>query len=319
MDKQALSLTRPGQLQSLTFLAALCEDIFQLSAIGEQVDLENTVNMLEDALNDLVEGHPDFIRVTISLAKLFSITGTPYTNTERAFSSLAHMLGNSPGSAYRCIVDVVPVLKRVESDIAPKWMTDDPARKELLNVYQALIGTFPRLVSLDMDLAHRIQFLSRACNLATIAASHAITLKQLRWAIELLESGRAVFWAQHLRLRMSFDGLDSQVAKELRDISRRLEVTVSPNIPHDLDSNLARARMERITTERRRLSIRFGEIVSQVRSQAGMDQFMRNLDFTSLSLAATRGPVVIFQPSWMCVITEPHTDPHIIPLHDITH
>jgi hypothetical protein len=136
--------------------------------------------------------------------------------------------------------------------------------------------------------------------------------------MELLESGRAVFWAQHLRLRMSFESLDHDTAKELCDISRRLEATASPIIPLDLDNNLARARIERIMNERRRLSARFDELVTQVRSQPGMDQFMRNLDYMTLSSAAIRGPVVILQLSWMCVITAPYADLKIIPLHEVS-
>jgi hypothetical protein len=38
----------------------------------------------------------------------------------------------------------------------------------------------------------------------------------------------------------------------------------------------------------------------------------------ALSLAAFRGPVVIFQSSWICVITAPHTNPKIIPLSEVT-
>jgi hypothetical protein len=115
-----------------------------------------------------------------------------------------------------------------------------------------------------------------------------------------------VFWSQHLRLRTSFESLDYDIAKELRDISRRLEVTESPNIPQDIDSNLARARIERIMRERRHLSARFDEIVDQVRLQPDGSNFLRNLDYNALSIAATHGPVAIYQTSWLCIISSPH-------------
>jgi tetratricopeptide (TPR) repeat protein len=318
IDLQALDLRPPGHHRRCMSLAALSEDIVELSVIKEYLGLENAINMLTEALNDVAEGHPDLNKVTLALAKLLLIPNTPYTNYEKGLFQLLHMLQNSPGSAYRCVVDMVPVLRSVESNFASKWIAEASTRKYCLDVYEALINILPRLVSLDMDLARRIQVLSQARDLATKASSHSIALKKFGRAVELLESGRALFWAQHLRLRTSFDSLDHDTAKELRDISRRLEITASPNLPLDLDSNLARARIERIMADRRRLSSRFNELVDHVRSQPGMDQFMSNMDYMALSSAAVRGPIVILQLSWMCVITTPHADPKIIPLHEVT-
>jgi hypothetical protein len=269
-------------------------------------------------LNHLVDGHPDFLKVTVSLAKLLLIPNTPYTNCEYALSSLSRMLQNPPGSAYRCVVDLIPVLNGVETNLSTKWIADDEIRQRCLDVYQELINILPRLASLDLDLTRRIQVLSQARDLATKASSHAIALMQFGRAIEILESGRAVFWSQNLRLRTSWDSLDGDIAKELRGISGRLEVTASPNILPDLDSNLARARIDRIMAERRCLSTRFNELVDHVRSLPGMDQFLRNLDYSSLSSAASCGPVVILQISWMCVITSPCATPQIIPLREVT-
>jgi hypothetical protein len=318
MDQQALNLRPLGHPLRCISLAALSEDLAALPAIAEFIDLENAIGMLKDSLSHLVDGNPDVMKVTVSLAKLLIIPNTPYTNYKNALSLLLRMLRKPPGSAYRCIVNTIPVLRSMETSITLEWNGDDPIRKQCLDVYQAVIDILPRLASLDMDLTHRIQVLSQACDIATTASSHAITLNQFCRAVELTESGRAVFWSQHLRLRTSFESLDYDIAKELRDISRRLEVTESPNIPQDIDSNLARARIEKIMGERRHLSARFDEIVDQVRSQLGMDQFMRNLDYTALSTAAIRGPVVILQRSWMCVITTPHSSPHTIPLHEVT-
>jgi hypothetical protein len=318
IDQQALDLRPPGHPLRCMSLAALSDDLVGLTVIGESIDLENAIGVLKVAFKDLEEGHPDRLKVSVSMAKLLLIPNTPYTDCEEALSLLFSILQNPPGSAYRCVVDIIPVLRSLEINVSPKWMADDPTRQQCLNVYQALIDILPRLASLDLDLGRRIQVLFQARDLATKAASHAMTLKQSHRAVELLESGRAVFWAQHLRLRTSFDSLDSDTAKELRDIGRRLEVTTGLNIPPDLDINLARARMERVMTERRLLSARFEELVDQVRSQPGMDGFLRSMNYKALCSAATRGPVVILQPSWMCVIITPHDDPQIIPLREVT-
>jgi hypothetical protein len=319
MDQQALDLRQPGHPLRCMSLAALSEDLVQLSMTTEHLDPGHVISMLNEALRGLAEGHPDLFRVTVSLAKLLLIPDTPHTNVERALSSLSQMLRKSPGSAYRSVVDMIPILRTVETIFAMQWIAEDPTRKQCVDVYQAVIDVLPRLASLDMDLPRRIQVLSQARDLATKASSHAVALKQYGRAIELLESGRAVFWAQHLRLRTSFESLDTITAKELRDISRRLEATANPNISLSLDHNLLpRARMERLMNDGRRLSARFDQLVDGVRSQPGMERFMRNLDYKDLSLAATHGPVVILQPSCMCVITTPHVDPHILLLQGVT-
>jgi hypothetical protein len=246
------------------------------------------------------------------------IPNTSHTNFKKGLSLLLHMLQKPPGSAYRCLVDMIPVLTGVETTLASKQIADTSTRQQFLDVYQALINNLPRLASLDMHLTRRIQVLSQARDLATKASSHAIALKQFSRAVELLESGRAVFWAQHLRLRTTFDSLDHDTAKELCDISRRLEVTASPNIPPNLNSNLARARIERSMAERRHLSARFDELVKQVQSLPGMGNFLRNLDYKALSLATSRGPIAILQTSWLCVIPSPHEIPQIAYLPEAT-
>jgi tetratricopeptide (TPR) repeat protein len=318
INQQALDLRPRGHPLRCTSLAALSEDLVQLSTTTENMDLESIIGMLNEALRDIAEGHPDLVRVTVSLAKLLLIPDTPQTNFKGALSSLSRMLRSSPGSAYRSVVDVIPVLRSVETRLPSEWTANSLERQQCLDVYQALINLLPRLASVDLNLPRRIQVLSQARDLATKASSHAIILKQFGRSVELLESGRAVFWAQHLRLRTSFDSLHHDVAKELCDISRRLEATANSKISLSLDSNIPRGRMESLMNDRRRLSARFDQLVNEVRMQPGMERFLRNLDYKDLSSAATHGPVVILQPSCMCVITTPYVDPHIIPLHGVT-
>jgi hypothetical protein len=192
-------------------LVALSEDIVKLFAINEHPSLDSAVNMLREGMSDLGGDHPDMMKASVSLAKLFLIPNTPYTNCENALSLLWNIMQNPPGSTYRCVVDMVSVLRSVEINVAPERIAVDCTRKQCLNVYQALINILPRLASLDMALTRRINVLSPVRDLATTASSHAIALKQFGRAIELLESGRAVFWFQHLRLRTSFESLDYDI------------------------------------------------------------------------------------------------------------
>jgi hypothetical protein len=322
-DHKTLDLRPPGHRLRYLSLAAVSQDLALCHELSEATNTENAsleraLQMQNEALKELAEGHPDRARMSISLAQLLLIPRTPYTDCEKAFSLIVQMLRHLQGNVYRSVVDLVPLLTSVEVNFASKWVAVDPTRKQCLDVYQALIGVLPRLASLDMNLARRIQVLSQVRHLATRAFEHSIQLLQFDRAIELLEAGRAVFWSQHLRLRSSFDALDSKTAQELRGIARRLEFAADSNISLDIEDNLARARMESIMTERRRLSDRFDELVREVRLQPGMNRFLRHLDYTALSSAAMRGPIVILQPSWMCVITAPYTEPEIVQLQEVT-
>jgi tetratricopeptide (TPR) repeat protein len=320
-DYQALDLCPTGHRLRYMPLTAVAEDLAlrqRVSDTAEHTDLERALQMQNEAVKELGGGHPDHSRMITSLATLLLIPHTPYTDCMQGLALLVNMLQHLHSDVYRCVIDLVPVLEDVEIHLASDWHGGDHVRKECLDLYQAVINLLPRLASLDMGLTRRIQVLTQARDIATRASSHAVKLSQFDRAVELLEAGRAVFWAQHLRLRTCFDSLDSDVAKELRDVSHRLEVPPGANIVPDLDDNVARARMERAMSERRRLSVRFDDLIGQVRSQPGMGQFLRNLDYTALSSVAARGPVVIFQASWLCVIVAPHTQPQIISLHDVT-
>jgi hypothetical protein len=304
-------------------LAAVSEDLalrYESSATTDtgHADLERALRMQREALGNVAQGHPDHVQMTICLAKLLLIPHSPYTDFENAFSMLVHKLRHARSNVYRCVLGLIPLLENVEANLASNLRETSTAHKQCLDVYQILIDLLPRMASLDMDLPSRIQVLVQARDLATRAFMHAAKLMQFDHAIELLEAGRAVFWAQHLRLRSSFDSIDDDTAKELREISGRLESSAGSNIPPDLDDNLSRARMERVMNERRQYSIKFDQLVDQVRSQPGMDGFLRNLGYKALSLAAKHGPVVVLQASWMCVIAAPHTSPKAVPIHGMS-
>jgi hypothetical protein len=155
-------------------LSALSEDIVALSEIKERPDLEHAITMLKDILNHMGEGHPDLLKVTVSTAKLLLIPNTPYTDCENALSSLFSILQNPPGSTYRCVVDIIPVLRSVEIDFAPKWSAEYPTRKQCLDVYHALINLLPRLASLDLNVTRRIQVLSGNGSSITCYSTQAV-------------------------------------------------------------------------------------------------------------------------------------------------
>jgi hypothetical protein len=276
IDEQALRMRPPGHYLRHLSLGAVSEDLalcYESCVVtgSEYSDFERALYLQHEALKLLEEDHPDYRRASISLAKLLLISHTPYTDCKKAFLILIQTLKHIQGNVYQSAVDVIRVLENVENYLSPEWYGGDPSRKQgldvyrqCLDVYQTLISLLPRLASLDMGLVPRLQVLAQARDLATRAYSHAIGLSQFERAIELLEAGRAVFWAQTLRLRTSFDSVNGEIARELRDISRRLEAAADFNIPPDLNNSSRRARVDTVMAERRHLTTRFDDLVNQV-------------------------------------------------------
>jgi tetratricopeptide (TPR) repeat protein len=318
VDERALGILQPSndrlKYDALVSIAEdrgiICSNQLHVSSS----DIESTVQQLRQASSDLRPGHPDHQAVCVALAKLQLLPNTSSSDYNGAMALLLHTLRGLTGNPYQAVTSIIAVLAEVEKRWVPLWSPTDPARGRLLDVYRAVIDLLPRLASLDSDPSHRVQVLGQTRDMAGRAASQAIALEDFTSAVELLEAGRAVFWTQLLRTRTSFDGLDPDVAAELRDTARRLENMTGTSVPLDLDDHAARDRMERMFNERRRLSKQFDELVQTVQTQPGMGGFLRNADYDQLSHAARRGPVVVLHSSWMTVIASPGAAPRVLAL-----
>jgi hypothetical protein len=321
-DERALVLQPEGYRLRARCLTSLAEDL--MIAVEHQVETSSdafsrAVNLQNQAVQLVPTDHPEYSRTIIAQAKLFLIPNTPYTNCEKAFSILISALQSLRVRVYECLSDLIPVLEIVEKHHARQVRDGQlSAQSCILEIYRAVIDTFPRLASWDTDHAHWVNIMTTARDIASKAASHAIILGQPSLALELLEAGRAVFWTQHLRLPASFDTLGLATAKELRTIARFLESATGSEIPLDLEDNLARVRLEQVMARRRHLSQRFDQLVLEVRTRPGMGDFLRSLDYQRISSAARRGPVAVVQESWIIVIPAPGSPPCVVPVHALT-
>jgi len=143
-------------------------------------------------------------------------------------------------------------------------------------------------------------------------ASHPVNIHQHGQAIEILERGRALLWSELRGLRTSIQhiaGVDPLLAEKFTAISRDLEkLTTSvlesggSEVDGDRDGDGAEDGkgvdpFGRLLMQQRKLLEERDNIISQVRSLPGLQNFLMAPSFDTLRSAASHGPVIIINHS----------------------
>ncbi|KAJ7452638.1 hypothetical protein FB451DRAFT_1565910 [Mycena latifolia] len=95
--------------------------------------------------------------------------------------------------------------------------------RSLLHAYSVAINLLPELAWLGLSISDRYYRILKAGNLVRAAAAAAITAGQYLLAVEWLEQGRSIIWAQMFSLRTPVDAL-REVYPELADKLMALSV-----------------------------------------------------------------------------------------------
>ncbi|EJT99001.1 hypothetical protein DACRYDRAFT_56827 [Dacryopinax primogenitus] len=164
--------------------------------------------------------------------------------------------------------------------------------EEAYRAYALAVSLLPRVAWLGYGRDMRLQELrSRAGTLAVDAAAAAIAVGRYDRALELLESGRGIFWRQLLQLRTEVDELQDtapKLAQELQDVGRALEADVPSS---------GGSENEHLLQRHRRLAERWEQLVTEVRKLPGFEDFLQATKFSQLSEAAKDGPVIVINGS----------------------
>ena len=170
-----------------------------------------------------------------------------------------------------------------------------------LDAYQQTINLLPHLATLGMHLQARQEALSSSNGLACNAASCAIEAGKLEKAVEFLEEGRGVFWAQSLQLRTPLDqlwGVAPELAKRLQGISNVLEKGSLRDVSRSMqDAPQKVMSIEKEASHFRRLGEDWRHTLDEVRKLEGFHDFLRPKSFDALQQAASQGPVVLLNAS----------------------
>ncbi|VDB87833.1 unnamed protein product [Peniophora sp. CBMAI 1063] len=179
----------------------------------------------------------------------------------------------------------------------PKHSTQD----SLLAAHACVFGVVPEIVWLGHGIQRRYSESSRLAGFIGAAAAAAVGAGELGQAVEWLEAGRALVWAQILALRTPLDELQAvhpKLADELRSVQQELRQSVpmsSSQGYHRSEDGIADVHKDGSTADRHRgLAIQYDNIMKKIRRCPGFEDFLRPKSFKDLVLPSelAKGPVV---------------------------
>ena len=161
-----------------------------------------------------------------------------------------------------------------------------------LKGYATAIELLPLGAWHGLDQATREHHLHEYAGLASDAAAAAVAAGQLARAVELLEAGRSMLWAQALHLRQDLAPLQDRVPGLAMVLERSREAL------NRSFTGVADDEQQRLE-ERRKAARDWDAALDEIRRIEGFEHFLRPVPFTELRAAAAEGPVVLVNISRM--------------------
>jgi tetratricopeptide (TPR) repeat protein len=203
---------------------------------------------------------------------------------------------------------------------AKEWITaaESLGSPEMaMKAYRKAIHISPDRIHPGLDLSSQLDQLK--LNLATIscdAACCALVTADASEALTLLEQGRATFWAQRLKLRMSFDGLPSDLAERLRSATESLQEYHSLKRAHN-------ALGEQRLLEQRLQHEAFEQLLQEARMYPGFTDLLRPMHIEQLGGLAKEGPLIVLLSSktygsFAIIIRDHSSQAEKLPLSSVT-
>ncbi|QRV77080.1 CHAT domain protein [Ceratobasidium sp. AG-Ba] len=199
-------------------------------------------------------------------------------------------------NAFRSAAQTTSFTHACQMQSAQKWaQLSRVLNLSPLEAYKVAFSSLTQLVWIGQTIKHRQSAMNMVRDLASQAASWAISVGSYDLALEWLEQGRAVIWSQTLQLRTSFDEIsheDPGLALELQDVARQLDIACSESTLHPSASDFSTESVSQ-TSHHHQLAFRWSELLTKARLLPGFHDFMLPLKAEELKRAINNGPVVV--------------------------
>jgi tetratricopeptide (TPR) repeat protein len=298
LHRQALDLTPLADSTRSTHQSSLANLATAIAAGGSSPphvsDWEEKLDLAKEGLRTCPDESPVRMTFLFSFAECMLQTETPFFNFVEGIHHILKGLRHRASPTGQQLDTAIRIMPIVEA--AYQFMSKDTGRPDhddmVLHLYILVIRLLPRVASFGHDHRGRLLQLLTAEELSRNAAARAILMKREEEAIEMLEEGRDVFWAQALRLRgTELDLLPPEDAQELRELFQILE---AENNHH---RTLSSAQQERLA-EQRRLHGEVAEaLISDIRTRPGMERFLMPPAFVSLVQSLPLGFIIFLNVS----------------------
>lgn len=296
--EEALALITAEDARADVLLDISTAKLRRFAYLGREEDEDEAMRHLEEALSLLPVGYAHRATVLFKLAEVHFANDTKHRSLPDGLARLNEALGDDYQNPQMRLTSALRLLAVVETQFRSEryfhqW------RSSLLAAYIRAIKLLPRVAYFGLDADSRLQVLSSSDKLAADGAAHALLLGQPDVATEILEQGRAVFWQQYFQLRTSFHDLPKELASRLTQIATILDHRTQfhkqvASATEEVDSV---EQQENEAAERRKLSREFDELLQEARSVEGFESFLLPDAFQIISIAASRGPIVVLVAS----------------------
>ncbi|KIM38266.1 hypothetical protein M413DRAFT_448000 [Hebeloma cylindrosporum] len=297
--RRALKLSPPlhtGRPRTLSALATALGKLFRNS--GDEQYLNEAFCLHEEALK-LVRLDDPLRATTLSQLGDLYIQAHDYSNSEKEEDRRRYL--ERAMENYSLATKGYSESPYQRYNMARKWAgyADAYRHPSALEAYDMTLQILPQVAGLSMNLQSRQEALTAGSDgLARKASICAIRNGDLDKAVEFLEAGRAIFWAQVLNLRTPLEDLRSvspELERKLRDISAGLERGSHRNkLPVDATDVQAKIDIDREGERLNRLNEEYLQTLAEVRKLEGFEDFLRPSRVSALQEAVrhSRGPVV---------------------------
>ncbi|KAF8666332.1 TPR-like protein [Rhizoctonia solani] len=255
---------------------------------GAEIDIVRAIELLEQAVALTPDGHP-------SLCPRLSELGMSYWSRYERLNDLQlplhsinslRLAAESTAGNPRDRFNAACTLARISCTLK---------LPEALHAYQIAVDLVPRMIWIGATVDQRYEQARYIGDIATEAAAAAISIGQYSLALEWLEQGRSVVFAQMVLLRTPIDDLHARhpdLANELQRIASELHAAESQSFANP-STERDPLREEMQAQQHRRLAMRYDEILADIRRLPEFEGFLQHRRAAQLVKAAHSGPVVI--------------------------
>ncbi|CAE7229967.1 unnamed protein product [Rhizoctonia solani] len=286
---QALALTPEGHPDFSSWLSNIASFYKKrFTHLGNANDLEKAIEYEARALAAASDDHPKLCWWHFNHALSYILYSRHSEDPSHLQQSLRHFriagmsLAGAPRDRFRN---------------AREWASlasEDPALS-VIEAYQTTLDLLPQVIWLGATTTQRYEDLETTETLAVDAAHAAIVSSDYSLALEWLEHARCMVWNQNLALRTPLDPLEAfhpSIAGRLKAVANELHsVGLSSREEQALSSSLTSA--EEVGQRHRQLAKEYNQLLNQVHTLPGFEDFLRPVKSDRLMLAAHDGPVVV--------------------------
>ncbi|KIJ60744.1 hypothetical protein HYDPIDRAFT_98065 [Hydnomerulius pinastri MD-312] len=283
---QLMPEVHPHHSSSLHNLASALSTRFEQQGDGK--DLDEAIQLGSRAAEQSL-AHPTHLHAHVTLAKIHLALWRSQHTTQDLDGAMDH---------YRVAAQFAPagLLRRLETSL--QWVKDaeEHQHNSALDAYALSLQLLDSHISATISISSRHQARKHfPQDLSVNAASCALRQGDVCRAVELLEQGRALHWAQIARFRTSLDDLRSRdpraevLVKRFRDLSAMLNRPAQTSF----DEGRSITTVEAEAQHYRDLVEEWNKVVEDIRTFEGFSRFLLPPLFADLREAAREGPIII--------------------------